>query len=150
MQRHRGLAAVSLLLLVGGVASWFFSRKWEGWEYILDIVGKGDNMPIAGLIPIIAFFTYLSMNEAFRHDRLIKQGREDEILDESKVARTSSPMLTGSRSTRPGSAQGSGSTPRCRARGQGLAAALGRPPGRVLALCPRALARDILRSLLVE
>ncbi len=53
-----------------------------GWEYILDIVGKGDNMPIAGLIPIIAFFTYLSLDEAFRHDRLIKQGREDEILDE--------------------------------------------------------------------
>ena len=39
-------------------------------------------MPIAGLIPIIAFFTYLSLDEAFRHDRLIKQGREDEILDE--------------------------------------------------------------------
>ena len=54
----------------------------EGFENLLEIVGKGDNMPIAGLIPIIAFFTYLSMNEAFRHDRLIKQGREDEILDE--------------------------------------------------------------------
>jgi hypothetical protein len=45
-------------------------------------VGKGDNMPIAGLIPIIAFFTYLSLAEAFRHDRIIKQGRSDEVLDE--------------------------------------------------------------------
>ncbi len=82
MQRHRGLLIVTLLLCVGSFASWYATKTWEGWEYILDIVGKGDNMPIAGLIPIIAFFTYLSMAEAFRHDRLIKQGREDEILDE--------------------------------------------------------------------
>jgi hypothetical protein len=82
MQRHRGLLAVTVLLIVGGVASWWATRTWEGWEYILDIVGKGDNMPIAGLIPIIAFFTYLSLDEAFRHDRLIKQGRADEVLDE--------------------------------------------------------------------
>ena len=39
-------------------------------------------MPIAGLIPIITFFTWLSLREAFRHDRLIAQGREEEILDE--------------------------------------------------------------------
>ncbi len=82
MQRHRGLLVVAVLLMVGGFASWFFSQQWEGWEYILNIVGKGDNMPIAGLIPIIAFFTYLSLDEAFRHDRLIKQGRSDEVLDE--------------------------------------------------------------------
>lgn len=82
MQRHRGLFVVILLLSVAGFGSWYATKTWEGWEYILDIVGKGDNMPIAGLIPIIAFFTYLSMDEAFRHDRLIKQGREDEILDE--------------------------------------------------------------------
>jgi len=82
MQRHRGLLVVTVLLVVGGVLSWFSSRSWEGWEYILQIVGKGDNMPIAGLIPIIAFFTYLSLDEAFRHDRLIQQGRSDEVLDE--------------------------------------------------------------------
>ena len=73
---------MTVLLIAAGVVWWSTTRTWEGWEYILDIVGKGDNMPIAGLIPIIAFFTYLSLDEAFRHDRLIKQGREDEILDE--------------------------------------------------------------------
>jgi hypothetical protein len=52
------------------------------WENFLEIVSKGDNMPIAGLIPIIIFFTWVSLKEAFRHDRLAKQGREDEILDE--------------------------------------------------------------------
>ena len=82
MQRHRGLIIITLLLLVAGFVSWYMTQTWDGWEYILEIVGKGDNMPIAGLIPIIAFFTYLALDEAFRHDRLIKQGREDEVLDE--------------------------------------------------------------------
>lgn len=82
MGRHKGFLGVSLVLCILGVISWYASRTWHGWEYIADIVGKGDNMPIAGLMPIIAFFTYLSLDEAFRHDRLIKQGREDEILDE--------------------------------------------------------------------
>jgi hypothetical protein len=54
----------------------------NGLENLLEIVGKGDNMPIAGLIPIIMFFTWLSLREAFRHDRLIAQGREEEVLDE--------------------------------------------------------------------
>jgi hypothetical protein len=58
-------------------------QDWsEGLENIFEIVGKGDNMPIAGLIPIIIFFTWLALREAFRHDRLIAQGREEEILDE--------------------------------------------------------------------
>jgi len=82
MGRHRGFILFSLLAAVVGVISWYGTRRWEGWEYILQIVGKGDNMPIAGLIPIITFFTYLALAEAFRHDRLIKQGREDEVLDE--------------------------------------------------------------------
>jgi hypothetical protein len=51
-------------------------------ENFILIVSKGDNMPIAGLIPIIMFFTWLSLKEAFRHDRLVEEGREDEILDE--------------------------------------------------------------------
>ncbi|HEY4117127.1 MAG TPA: hypothetical protein VGM56_04705 [Byssovorax sp.] len=82
MQRHRGLFVVIFATILAGVVWYESSKSWDGWEYILAIVGKGDNMPIAGLIPIILFFTYLSLDEGFRHDRLIKQGREDEILDE--------------------------------------------------------------------
>ena len=82
MRRHMGFIVVSMLAVIAGFATYFMTSTWEGWEYILQIVGKGDNMPIAGLIPIIIFFTYLSMSEAFRHDRLIQQGRADEVLDE--------------------------------------------------------------------
>jgi hypothetical protein len=80
--RHKGFILLTILTVLAGFVTWYFTQRWDGWEYILEIVGKGDNMPIAGLIPIITFFTYLAMSEALRHDRLIRQGREDEVLDE--------------------------------------------------------------------
>jgi hypothetical protein len=82
MERHKGFIAFTVLSVIAGVVAWYFTQTWSGWEYIYTIVSKGDNMPIAGLIPIITFFTYLALDEAFRHDRLIKQGRDDEVLDE--------------------------------------------------------------------
>jgi hypothetical protein len=82
MRRHRAFILISIAVCVAGYLSWFFNQAWPGWEYIYTMVSKGDNMPIAGLIPLIVFFTYLSMSEALRHDRLIRQGREDEVLDE--------------------------------------------------------------------
>ncbi len=82
MKRHRGFLFISALTILAGIVTWSATSTWRGWEYIMSMVSKGDNMPIAGLIPLIIFFTYLSFDEAFRHDRLIRQGREDEILDE--------------------------------------------------------------------
>jgi hypothetical protein len=82
MKRHRGFIILSILTVLGGFAVYFATVRWRGWEEIYKMVSKGDNMPIAGLIPLIVFFTYLSISEALRHDRLIRQGREDEILDE--------------------------------------------------------------------
>lgn len=82
MKRHRGFILLSVLTVVGGVALYFGTARWSGWEEIYKMVSKGDNMPIAGLIPLIIFFTYLAISEGLRHDRLIRQGREDEILDE--------------------------------------------------------------------
>ena len=82
MKRHRAFILINLAVVVAGFAAYYLSPGWHGWENIYLMVSKGDNMPIAGLIPLIIFFTYLSLAEAFRHDRLIRQGREDEILDE--------------------------------------------------------------------
>jgi len=82
MKRHRGFILLAILAVVAGFATYFATDRWKGWEEIYKMVSKGDNMPIAGLIPLIIFFTYLSISEALRHDRLIRQGREDEILDE--------------------------------------------------------------------
>ena len=53
-------------------------------EYFLEIVLKGDNLPIAAMIPIVLFFTWLALKQGFANDRLIRQGRSEEILDEMR------------------------------------------------------------------
>ena len=37
---------------------------------------------IAGLMVLVLFFTWVALKQALRNDRLIEQGREDEILKE--------------------------------------------------------------------
>ena len=50
-------------------------------DHFLHIVTLPDNIPIVGLMVLLFFFTYLALREARKNDRLIEQGREDEILD---------------------------------------------------------------------
>jgi len=51
------------------------------WQF-LDILLKPDNIPIAGMMVLVLFFTWLGFKQALRNDRLVEQGREDEILKE--------------------------------------------------------------------
>jgi hypothetical protein len=48
----------------------------------LDILLKPDNIPIAGMLVLVLFFTWVGFKQALRNDRLMEQGREDEILKE--------------------------------------------------------------------
>lgn len=48
----------------------------------LDILLKPDNIPIAGMLVLVLFFTWVGFKEALKNDRLVEQGREDEILKE--------------------------------------------------------------------
>ena len=48
----------------------------------LDILLKPDNIPIAGMLILVLFFTWVALRQALRNDRLIEQGREDEVLKE--------------------------------------------------------------------
>ena len=48
----------------------------------LDILLKPDNIPIAGMMVLVLFFTWLGFRQALRNDRLIEEGRADEILKE--------------------------------------------------------------------
>jgi ABC-type microcin C transport system permease subunit YejE len=48
----------------------------------LDILLKPDNIPIAGMLVLVLFFTWVGFKQALRNDRLIEQGREEEILRE--------------------------------------------------------------------
>ncbi len=51
-------------------------------DNFLRILSQPDNIPIVLLLLSALFFLYLAMRQAFRHDRLISQGRKDEIYDQ--------------------------------------------------------------------
>ena len=51
----------------------------SGLQNFLSIVSKPDNIPIVGMLILVIFFTWLGLREAFKHDKLIEQDKEDEI-----------------------------------------------------------------------
>lgn len=53
----------------------------EAWkENFWLIVSKGDNIPIVFMLFIVAFYIGWGIKEARRNDKLIAEGRRDEIL----------------------------------------------------------------------
>jgi len=44
------------------------------------IVSLPDNIPIVFMMVLVGYFTWLSFAEARKHDRLIREGRKDQIL----------------------------------------------------------------------
>jgi len=48
----------------------------------LGILLKPDNIPIAGMLVLVLFFTWVGLRQALRNDHLMEQGRQDEILKE--------------------------------------------------------------------
>ncbi len=54
----------------------------SGWQNFLAIVTKPDNIPIVAMLLLVLFFTWLGLRQAFKNDRLVEEGKEDEILDE--------------------------------------------------------------------
>ena len=51
------------------------------FQHFVHILSLPDNIPIVGLMVLLFFFTYLGLREARKNDRLIEQGRENEILE---------------------------------------------------------------------
>jgi len=54
----------------------------SGLQNFLEIVTKPDNIPIVGMLLLVLFFTWVGMRQAFRNDKLIEEGRKDEIPEE--------------------------------------------------------------------
>jgi len=52
----------------------------EALKQFVGILLKPDNIPIAGMLVLVLYFTYLALRQALLNDRLIEEGREDEIL----------------------------------------------------------------------
>lgn len=54
----------------------------SGLHNFLTILTKPDNIPIVGMLILVVFFTWIGLKEAFKHDKLIEEGKEDEIPNE--------------------------------------------------------------------
>ena len=52
----------------------------EWWDNFKLILLKPDNIPIVGMLFVVGFFIGWGFKEARRNDKLIEQGRRDEIL----------------------------------------------------------------------
>jgi hypothetical protein len=66
------------VLLTATVAT----HQITGWGQFVDIISKPDNMPVAGALVLVVFFTVVALKQAFHNDRLIAEGRKDEILSD--------------------------------------------------------------------
>ena len=51
-------------------------------EHFLEIITKPDNIPISAMGVVVIFFSWLGLKQAFRSDRIIAEGRRDELKDE--------------------------------------------------------------------
>lgn len=56
-------------------------EELSGLQYFMEIVTKPDNIPIVGMLILVLFFTWVGLRQGIRNDRLIDEGREDEISD---------------------------------------------------------------------
>jgi len=51
-----------------------------GWANFSAIITKPDNIPIIFMVGLVAYFTWVSLSEARKNDKLIEEGRRDEVL----------------------------------------------------------------------
>jgi hypothetical protein len=54
----------------------------SGLHNFLEIVTKPDNIPIVAMLILVIFFTWIGLRQAFQNDKLVEEGREDEIPNE--------------------------------------------------------------------
>ena len=57
-------------------------HEMTAWSSFVDIISKPDNMPVAGALISVIWVTWLAMKQARANDKLIAEGRKDEILSE--------------------------------------------------------------------
>jgi hypothetical protein len=56
------------------------SETMAWYSNIWAIVSVPDNIPIVFMLLLVSYFTYLSFDEARKNDRLIREGRKEQIL----------------------------------------------------------------------
>ncbi|MFQ5851446.1 MAG: hypothetical protein ACE5JU_12755 [Candidatus Binatia bacterium] len=56
-------------------------EELTGLQNFLGIVTKPDNIPIAGMLLLVLFFSWIGLRQAFKNDRLTEEGKKDEIAE---------------------------------------------------------------------
>jgi hypothetical protein len=54
----------------------------SGLQNFLAIVTKPDNIPIVGMLILVIFFSWIGLRQAFKNDKLVEQGKQDQIPNE--------------------------------------------------------------------
>lgn len=57
-------------------------EELTGWQNFLEILTKPDNIPIVGMLLLVLFFTWIGLRQAFKNDKLIEEGKKEEIPKE--------------------------------------------------------------------
>lgn len=57
-------------------------RRDGAMEHFWEILTKPDNLPIAGMLLAVIFCLWVAFRQALKHDKLIEQGRKDDIYSE--------------------------------------------------------------------
>jgi hypothetical protein len=68
--------------LMTGLLSAAGAPPTTAWGQFVEIISKPDNMPVAGALVLVVFFTWIAMREALHNDRLIREKRKDQILSD--------------------------------------------------------------------
>ena len=58
------------------------------WRQLWEICSAPDNVPIVGLIPLLAFYIYLAVKQARANDQLIEQLEADPVLAKTHHRKT--------------------------------------------------------------
>lgn len=69
-----------MLVLASGGTVHSDVEPYTGMENLALILTKPDNVPILIMIVLFTFATYMALRDGFKHDRLIKEGRKQDIL----------------------------------------------------------------------
>jgi hypothetical protein len=80
LEESDAMMKLPLVLASGGGQVSSDVEPYNGWENLGLILSKPDNVPILLMIFIFGFFTYMAIRDGLKHDRLIKQGRKQDIL----------------------------------------------------------------------
>lgn len=51
-------------------------------QHLCSMISLPDNVPIVGMLFALLICLGVALRQAFKHDRLIAEGRKDEIYDE--------------------------------------------------------------------